>query len=86
MTVYLVFPLGLAIFSARYLLKGGMFKITPDRAVNESLGRPLAMLLLIGAAIDAITILFFRSIVFASVIALLAAMIIGLIAAQKIEP
>jgi len=81
MIVYLLLPLGLAIFAAGYLRRGGEVKTTPGRAVKHSLGRSLALLLLIAATIDLITVLGFGSYVYASLIALAAVLVIGLGAA-----
>jgi hypothetical protein len=84
MTTYLIFPLGLALYSARYLRKGGPLKVTPDRIVPEALGRPLTLLLLIGAAIDTVTVLIFGRLFFAGVLALVAALVIGLAASKRV--
>lgn len=82
MSNYLVLPLIAGVSGITYLIRGADIRIGAGRVVPRELGRSLALLLVIAAAIDLATVLGFQSIVFASLIALVAAIVIGLAAAE----
>ena len=78
MPTYVILPIITGVAGLTHLLRGGDIVIADRRLVPESLARPLALLLIIAAAIDLVTVLGFGSVVYASLIALVAALWLGL--------
>jgi hypothetical protein len=75
---YLILPIITGVAGLTHILRGGDIRITSRRVVRESLGRPLALLLVVASAIDLVTVLGFQTVVYASLIALIAAIVLGL--------
>ena len=77
---YYLLMIGMAIFGISYLIRGE-FKMTKKKKVDASTGRFLGFLLLGGVAIDFL----FGNVIYATLIAMVLAIIIGLSKAENIE-
>jgi hypothetical protein len=74
---YLILPILTGTAGLTHILRGGDLRLPRHIVVRESLGRPLALLLVIAAAIDLVTVLGFQHVVYASLIALVPVIVLA---------
>ena len=81
---YFVLMIGAAIIGISYLVRGEV-KMTKNRIVDASTGRGLGLVLLAGVALDFIGLSTQGGFFYASLIAMIIAIAVGLAKARKIE-